>query len=179
VRFAALFAAVACLLVGAAVPAAAVCVPSSPADALATSPVVFVGTVTGTTNQGRWATVRVDEIWRGGPLPDEVEVRGGGEPGTAATTDRVFGPLRYLFFVRSVGAGVFADDACSATTAWTDALAALRPPGAAVRAPLVSVGGTDLAPLYPVVALVILLVIVVVSYGLVWRARRRPPDWIR
>lgn len=155
------------------------CFPTSPEAAMATSPIVFVGTVTATANEGRWAQVRVDEEWRGGPLASVVEVRGGGEPGTATSVDRVFGPLTYLFFVRQVAPGLFADDACSATTAWSPELAALRPAGAVIHEPLVEVGGVSLEPLLPVVALIALLLIVVVSYALVWRARRRPPDWIR
>lgn len=168
------------LLVGTdPVAAQARCVPSSPEAALATTQIVFVGTVTATTNEGRWAQVRVDEEWRGGPLPAVVEVRGGGEPGTATSVDRVFGPLPYLFFVRQLAPGLFADDACSATTAWSPELAALRPPGALIHEPLVEIGGVNVEPLLPVIALVVLLLIVVVSYALVWRARRRPPDWIR
>ena len=168
------------LLVGVGpVAAQARCIPTSPEAALATTQVVFVGTVTATANEGRWAQVRVDEEWRGGPLPDLVEVRGGGEPGTATSVDRVFGPLTYLFFVRQLAPGLFADDACSATTTWSPELAALRPPGAVIHEPLVEVGGVNLEPLLPVIALVVLLLIVIASYALVWRARRRPPDWIR
>mgnify|MGYP000070615633 CR=1 FL=1 len=168
------------LLVGVAPAAAqARCVATDPATAIATAPIVFVGTVTATANEGRWAQVRVDEEWRGGPLPAVVEVRGGGEPGTATSIDRVFGPLQYLFFVRQLAPGSFADDACSATTAWSPELAALRPVGAVIHEPLVVVGGVNLEPALPVIALAVLLLIVVVSYALVWRARRRPPDWVR
>lgn len=180
-RVAALVLAVGTALLGGAGPVAAQarCIPTTPEAALASAPTVFVGEVISTANDGRWAQVRVTEEWRGGPLPAVVEVRGGGEPGTATSVDRVFGPLTYLFFVRQVAPGLFADDACSGTTAWSEELAALRPPGAVVHEPLLEVGGVDLEPLLPVVALGVLLVIVVVSYALVWRARRRPPDWIR
>jgi hypothetical protein len=88
---------------------------------------------------------------------------------------------RYLFIVQP-GSGFLIDDACSGTTAWTDDLAFYRPPDVS-PAPAV-VGDAPLGPFdridaVPVAALLAALVIAVVSYVFILRARRRPPDWRR
>jgi hypothetical protein len=162
-------------------PAAASCAPTPPLElALPTAQVAFVGTVTSTTNANRWVTVRVEERWRGPELPETVEVRGGAEPGTATSVDRSYSLGRYLFVVRS-GAGYLVDDLCTPTTQWTDDLARHRPP--TVRPNLT--GGEGESPtitfgtVAPVAALVIALIIAVIAYLTIVRARKRPPDWIR
>jgi hypothetical protein len=124
--------------------------------------------------------VRVEERWRGPNLPEIVQVRGGPEPGTASGEDRTYVVGRYLFVVQN-GPGYLIDDACTATTPWTDALARMRPPtvqpnltGGAGETPAVT-----LTTLVPVVALAVALVIATLSYLLIVRARRRPPEWMR
>jgi hypothetical protein len=122
----------------------------------------------------------VEERWRGPELPERVEVRGGAEPGTATSVDRAYTLGRYLFVVRS-GPGYLVDDVCTPTTVWTDDLARHRPPnvqpnltGAPGEAPTITFGTVA-----PVVALAIALVIAVVAYLTIVRARKRPPDWVR
>lgn len=78
--------------------------------------VVFVGTVTGLANNARWATVRVEEIWKGPDVPAEVVVHGGPAGNVATSVDRTYTiGLRYLFAVASVD-GALEDSACSPTT---------------------------------------------------------------
>jgi hypothetical protein len=151
-------------------------------EGLAQARVVFVGTVAFLENSNRWAIVNVEERWQGADeLGASVEVRGAGDPGTSTTIDRSYEPRRYLFAVEK-GAGYLVDNACSATTLWTDALARLRPdgveaaPGLAVASPIDDV---DMRVLLPVAGLVGALLVAIVAYVIVLRARRRPPDWHR
>jgi hypothetical protein len=165
---------------GAPVPVAASCAaPSAPADAVRFGEIVFVGTVTDLENGGRWVKVKVEERWRGaGDLPDEVEVHGGPEPGTATDIDRSFLNGRYLFVVEK-GPGYLLDNQCSGTLLWYDALADLRPSG--VRAAF-SAGGDQPATgpdVLPVVALFLFAGIALVAYVLILRSRGRAPDWMR
>jgi len=110
-----------------------------------------------------------------------VDVHGGPEPGTATSIDRIYATTRYLFVVRH-GDGVLEDDQCTATTAWTPDLARLRPIDVSPAADVVANTAStriDLEPLLPVVALVGALVIAVIAYVFILRARQRPPDWMR
>jgi hypothetical protein len=156
--------------------------PQPAEDAVLFGDVVFVGTVLRSENEGRWPTVRVEERWKGAAsLADTVVVRGGPEPGTATATDRTYLPGRYLFVVRNEN-GVLADDGCSGTQAWTDELAPLRPAGvmpAAVELPTDPLGSINPGTLAAVAGLLVALLIAIVAYLYVLRARRRPPDWIR
>jgi hypothetical protein len=156
--------------------------PQPAEDAVLFGDVVFVGTVLRSENEGRWPTVRVEERWKGAAgLADTVVVRGGPEPGTATATDRTYLPGRYLFVVRNEN-GVLADDGCSGTQAWTDELAPLRPAGvtpAAAELPTDPLGSINPGDLAAVAGLLVALLIAIVAYLYVLRARRRPPDWIR
>ena len=156
--------------------------PQPAEDAVLFGDVVFVGTVLRTENDGRWPTVRVEERWKGSAgLADTVLVRGGPEPGTATATDRTYLPGRYLFVVRNEN-GVLADDGCSGTQSWTDELAPLRPAGvtpAATELPTDPLGSINPGTLAAVAGLLVALLIAIVAYLYVLRARRRPPDWIR
>ena len=151
-------------------------------EAVLLGDVVFVGTVLRTGNGGRWATVRVEERWSGArSLGETVDVHGGPEPGTATSIDRTYVTTRYLFVVHH-GDGVLEDDQCTATTPWTPDLARLRPIDVSPAADVVANTAStqiDLEPLLPVVALVGALVIAVISYVFILRARQRPPDWMR
>lgn len=164
-------------------PALASCAPPRPIEeSLLLADAVVVGTVTDLENGGRWAVVQVEERWRApGSLPDTIEVRGGPEPGAASSVDRVFTGERYLFFLTG-GPGYFVDNACSATTIWTDDLAAFRPSGVS-PAPDVVAGAPmeplDLDVVVPLAALIGALAIALISYLLILRSRGRPPDWMR
>lgn len=111
------------------------CLPPVPgAVPWADAEVVFVGTVTSVTNGDRWATVSVEEVWKGPDQPAKVVVRGGPEGNTVTSVDRTYAVGgRYIFAV-TVEDGALLDNACSGTTA-TDGvdLAAARP--ADVRVP--------------------------------------------
>jgi hypothetical protein len=122
--------AIATALVVAPAPALADCQPAPPIEeAVRTSEVVFVGTVTALDNGGRSATVQVEEVWRGGEMPPTVTVLGGTDPGRAMEDDRVFEVgVRYVF-VPFVIDGRLVDNVCTATTAWVDDFAAVRPAG--------------------------------------------------
>ena len=165
-----------------AVLAACATAPQPAEDAVLFGDVVFVGTVLRSENEGRWPTVRVEERWKGASgLADTVVVRGGPEPGTATATDRTYLPGRYLFIVENQN-GVLADDACSGTRAWTDELVSLRPPGvtpAAVELPTDPLGSINPGQLAAIALLLFALLVAIVAYLYVLRARRRPPDWIR
>jgi hypothetical protein len=167
----------------AASPALASCAaPVSIPEAMSMADVVLVGTVTGTENDGRWATVRVEERWQTrSSVPDEISVHGGPEPGARTSIDKVFAPGRYLFFL-TFGRGYFLDNDCTATTPWTQDLAQYRPLGVAPAPAVASgvpAGSGDSVDIVPVAALVAALLIALMSYGLILRARRRPPDWVR
>lgn len=121
-----------------AAPAAALadCQMAPPFEEAATSAeIVFVGTVTNLANEGRVATVRVDEVWRGGEIPAEVTVFGGTDPAGPMEDDRTFeAGVRYVFFP-FVAEGRMVDSICTATTPWVEEFAALRPAGAQTPAP--------------------------------------------
>ena len=112
---------------------------------LETSDLVFVGLVTDLVNVNRWATFRVETVWKGDPGSDRIEVRSG-PAGAAVTTstDRTYTTgERYLVFAldltRVPGAGIgfgdgarWVDSACSATQPYESSLERFRPrsPGA-------------------------------------------------
>lgn len=134
-RAAALFAGIALALVWSQ-PASALCAePPSLGRAIAETSVVFAGTVTDTSSEGRWATVAVSDVWKG-DVAAEVEVRGGPEdpPGPISASSSVERTYRrgetYLFLPYAGSGEVFSDNACSGTTVYRDGLARLRPPGA-------------------------------------------------
>ena len=156
--------------------------PQPAEDAVLFGDVVFVGTVLRSENEGRWPTVRIEERWKGAAgLADTIVVRGGPEPGTATATDRTYLPGRYLFVVRNEN-GALSDDGCSGTQAWTDDLVPLRPAGvtpAATELPTDPLGSINPGDLAAVAGLLFALLVAIVAYLYVLRARRRPPDWIR
>ena len=103
--------------------------------------IAFVGTVTATANRDTWATVSVEEVWRGPDQPAQVVIKGGPEGNAATSVDRTFQVgVKYLFFPYTDGAAGLADNSCTSTTAWAAELAALRPADARVLA-----GGTPTA----------------------------------
>lgn len=133
------------------VPASASCgtVPTV-RKALATADVAFVGTVVSLENLDRWATVKVDEVWKGEGVPEEVELRAGpkGER-TMTTVDRTYVLGRqYLFFPYRDRPAFYRDSACSATTAYGPRLVRFRP-ASLEEAPSPSVGRDDVVTTDP------------------------------
>jgi hypothetical protein len=122
------------------------CQPAPPIEeAVRTSELVFVGTVTALGNGGRSATVQVEEVWRGAEIPATVTVFGGTDPAQPAEDDRTFETgVRYVFFPVE-WEGRLVDHICTATTPWVDDLAAVRPAG--VQTPLPTEGEPTPGPL--------------------------------
>ena len=122
------------------------CQPAPPIEeAVRTSELVFVGTVTSLDHGGRSATVQVAEVWRGGEMPATVTILGGTDPARAMEDDRILeAGVRYVF-VPFVIDGRLVDNICTATTAWVDDLAAIRPAG--VRTPTASAAPAAPGPL--------------------------------
>lgn len=103
----------------------------TPAEVLATAEVAFVGTVVEV--DGSFARFDVLEDWTDA-VGDAVEVVGlahmfprGGDPGAMAEDDRTWVAGATYLVIPFVDGGLLRDHICTATTEWTDALAALRP----------------------------------------------------
>jgi hypothetical protein len=114
--------------------------PAPVQEAAQSAEIVFVGTVAETSNHNSWASVQVEEVWRGPDLQADVIVKGGPAGNMATSVDRSFEVgVKYLFFpyVDAEGRGL-ADNSCSNTVQWSPDLAQLRPADA--RQPL---GATD------------------------------------
>jgi hypothetical protein len=118
-------------------PAAAVVIPGCAeappiAEVVATANVAFIGTVAAVTDEEREATVDVTRVWKGGPLPSRVHVRG-----NVATQAKVHTALdktyaqgaQYLFLPTAGASPSFAETACSSTALLSSELAALAPAG--------------------------------------------------
>ena len=143
-------------------------------NAVKTADIVFVGTVTGTAEGNRWATVTVEEIWRGPDQPRTVVIRGGPGGNTATSVDRAFEPgVRYLFFPIADEAAGLSDNSCTNTTPWAEAMVALRPADARqpVGAAPTTGGGFDFGSLAPV-GVPILVFAVLLGVGLLARGRQ-------
>lgn len=97
---------------------------------IADARVVFVGTVIEVANRNRTATFRVEEVWKGGSLPESVKVIGGPEDENAfSSVDRPFElGVRYLVFPGGESPE-FTDNNCSPTREWSEDLAQYRPGG--------------------------------------------------
>jgi hypothetical protein len=144
--------------------------------------IVFVGNVVSTTNENRWATVLVDERWHNADgVPATALVHGGPGAGETSSEQRIYAPGRYVFAVTNAGPN-YEDSLCTATTPWSDDLARYRPSNVA-QAPnsgsgspfdFLESGSAALAA-----GLVLALLIAVVTYILILRRRKRPPDWMR
>jgi hypothetical protein len=126
---------------GAAGAQASCAAPPSVRDQAASSPLVFVGTVTFTSDNDRVARVKVESIWRGPELPAYVDVHGSPVSGlsTASSVDRKYSAgTRYLFVLFSADRPL-QDNSCSATQVYTSELAALAPADARQPAPATAV----------------------------------------
>lgn len=143
-------------------------------ESVQTADMVFVGTVTETSNRNSWASVQVEEVWRGPDQERNVVVKGG-PPGNAATSvDRSFeAGVRYLFFPSVDPALGLADNSCSSTTPWTEAMVALRPADA--REPIGAepeAAGFDLGGLLVPIGVAVFVGGALFLAGLVARGRR-------
>lgn len=110
--------------------------------ALASAQIAFVGTVTGLEHDGRTATFRVEEVWKGGVVGETLVVNGGPalaelekaerEGNMVATSvDRTYeAGVRYLVVPYDASGAVLKDNACSSTQPYTSELDRFRPAGA-------------------------------------------------
>jgi len=146
-------------------------------DALAKAEFVFVGTVTAVTERNLWATVAVEEVWRGPDLPAVIQVRGGEGGNVGTSVDREFkAGVKYLFAPPGFQDGIAQDNSCSPTREWDGTLVELRPTDA--RAPI---GGTptepagfDIGAIAGPIGAAVLVAAILLFVGLV--ARSRQPD---
>lgn len=164
------------LFLATATPAAASCAMPRPIEnEVATADIVFVGSVTSTSNGDRWAEVAVQEIWRGPDLPATVVIQGGPGGNTMTSVDRSFVVgTTYLFFpFLDQATGTLTDNACSSTTAWSQELARLRPASIREATPGdgADVGGFDLEPLLPI-GVALLVFGALLAVGLLARGRQ-------
>lgn len=151
------------------------CMPPPPIEeAVKTADMVFVGTVTETANRGTWATVTVKEVWRGPDQPAIVVIRGGPGGNAATSVDRTFeAGVEYIFFPYiDAEQRSLADNSCSSTQPWAEAMNALRPTD--VRQPTVEPApgesGFDIGSLLPV-AVVVVVFVAMLGVGLLARGR--------
>jgi hypothetical protein len=144
-------------------------------ESIAKADVVFVGTVTTTAEHNLWATVTVEEVWKGPDLPAVFQVRGGEGGNVATSVDREFTPgTTYLFVPFEMDSGFASDNSCSPTRPWDQTLVELRPANA--RSPI---GGTppppaefDLAGAIAPIGVALLVAGLLVIVGLAARSRR-------
>jgi hypothetical protein len=99
------------------------CAPPVPMrKAIEEAPSAFVGEVVEVTNGRRWATVEVEQVWKGPALPSAVEIRAGpadppGPLSSATSVDRTFAAgITYLFVPYRAKGSIFYDNACTRTT---------------------------------------------------------------
>lgn len=140
---------------------------------LARAGVVFVGTVVSVADDGRTATVAVEEVWRGPALPAEVTVHGSFDPVGFTSVDRSFEDGTRYLFAPAVSDGRLQDDSCTATRPWTDELAGLRPATVATPEPIPTTeegGGGGTIP----VALIVAAIVIAVVGGSLIAFRARP-----
>lgn len=148
--------------------------PPSIQDAARSAEIVFVGTVVETANRNTWATVQVEEIWRGPDQPTTIVIRGGPGGNAASSVDRTFEVgVRYLFFPYADETGGLADNSCTSTTQWSADLAALRPGD--VRAPAATppANGFDVMSIAVPAGMALLVAGLLLGVGLLARGRDR------
>jgi hypothetical protein len=148
---------------------AAICVwldPIPTAFDVASTPVVFVGTVASTTDTDRTGYLTVDEIWRGPDLP-RVTTLYGGDPQVIFEDDGHWTlGIRYLVFASAEPGGKLVAGGCGPTQAYQSSFDALRPADARLHyADARLQYGTLLGGAVIVLAGAVVFV--------VWRARRR------
>jgi hypothetical protein len=186
-----LFLALVLAALGSAPAAKASCAPAPPLrNSIAEADIVFVGAVVALAHDGRTATFRVEDVWKG-KVGETVVVHGGpgiagiesaaarGE-GVASSVDRSYRMgTRYLVLPFGRSGNVLRDSICSNTRPYADRFGSLRPAGAhpplaegGVPASSIAPGDGSDSSTWPVVAL---LAAAGLTTGVAWlglRARR-------
>ena len=177
--------------------AGAVLVDASPASADCAAPtgvghsmryaeLVFVGSAEQVTNEGRWATFVIDELWKGTPESRRIEVHGGPKGRMHSSVERSYRQgARYLVMATDPEAGGydsmydsnsrFEDNACSGTRPYVAALERYRPnPHPPLPAATTVISQSDGVP---AAAIVLVVAAGITAAGLAvwrpWRRRRR------
>lgn len=147
--------------------------PAPVEQAAQTAELVFVGTVAETSNHNSWASVQVEEVWRGPDQPAAVIVKGGPAGNMATSVDRFFEVgVKYLFFPYADESGGLADNSCTNTVQWSADLAQLRPADARqALAPTETEAGLDVGGLIAPLGVAILVGGVLLLAGLLARGR--------
>ncbi len=140
-------------------------------QALATAPVVFVGTVTGLDSGGRIASVHVDDVWKGVGVGSDVTVVGTPDTAAAATSvDRTYASGQQYLFVPVGGSGTqFQDNQCTATQPYVASLGSLRPAAAPGRP---AASAADAGRYWPVYVVLGLAALVPMGLGIAVLRRR-------
>ena len=117
--------------------------------------IVVVGTVTARVAATRFATIAVEEQWKG-VVDHQVDVYGGpSQDNTATDVDRTYQVgIRYLVFAfepathgsSGTFGGRYEDTSCSATQPWTESLTQFRPTTATITPPPTTSSSAPLAP---------------------------------
>ena len=156
----------------AAGPVAADCEPAGPIEeVLPGAPVVFVGTVIGASPP--MVVLEVQEVWAG-DVGRSVEVHGLTSGVRFGEDDRSWELGATYLVVPIAEGGVLRETICTATTEWTDDLAALRPADATIHAQTDEVTSSS----FPA-ALVIAVGALVLVVGISALAFRRSGDRTR
>lgn len=113
-----------------AAPALASCAPPpSLEEAFADADLVFIGVVTEVTNNGRTASVDVEQVWKGPEQPFNVAVHGGPDEADLITSvDRTFELGTYIFFPVN-SSPPFEDNICTLTQPVSEAISVINPFG--------------------------------------------------
>ena len=147
--------------------------PAPVEQAVQTAEIVFVGTVAETSNHNSWASVQVEDVWRGPDQPVAVIVKGGPAGNMATSVDRFFEVgTKYLFFPFVDPEVGLADNSCTSTVQWSADLAQLRPADA--RQPIGATeteAGFDVGGLIAPLGVAILVGGVLLLAGLLARGR--------
>ncbi len=147
--------------------------PTAVQEAAQTAEIVFVGTVTETSHRNSWASVAVEEVWRGPDMPAAVVVKGGSGGDAISSVDRSFqAGVRYLFFPYPDEQGGLADNSCTSTVEWSADLEKVRP--ATVRQPIGATreeGGLDVGELVAPLGVALLVGGALLVTGLLARGR--------
>lgn len=142
-------------------------------EALRTAEIVFVGTVTATSNRDTWASVAVEEIWKGPDQAGSILIKGGPGGNAATSVDRAFkAGVKYLFFPHA-SEGALQDNSCTSTTEWSADLLKLRPADARVLVGAnEGAAGSDFGGLLAPLGVTILVAGVLLLIGLAARSRQ-------
>jgi hypothetical protein len=145
----------------------AVCLGESLEEDIARAEVVFVGRAVTISDGGATVKVRVEQVWKGGPVSDRVTVHYVGTLYPVSETG-----TRYLFAPRRQN-GRLIDDHCSATRVYSAEVAKLVPD--TVTLPRRSASGSSGVAVQAAIALVLVVIGVIVSVIASRRRRRGRP----